>query len=107
MNTATGRGFELEEAFVAQYRTMSPPFGFSGLGELVYRRTYSRVKDDGAREEWVDTIARVVEGVFSMQRKWQDTIGLSWDVQKANREARDMFDRFFHMKCLPPGRGLW
>lgn len=45
--------------FVDQYAHEEPPFGFNGLGELVYRRTYSRAKPDGSREQWFETVARV------------------------------------------------
>ena len=36
--------FTLSENFVSKYKRKKPPFGFNGLGELVYMRTYSRVK---------------------------------------------------------------
>jgi hypothetical protein len=45
-------GFKLSKAFVDKFKNERPPFGFNGLGELVYRRTYSRVKEDGKNEEW-------------------------------------------------------
>ena len=45
--------------FIAQWAQEAPPFGFNGLGELVYRRTYSRMKADGHREQWFETVERV------------------------------------------------
>ena len=39
--------FSLSTNFLKKYRDRTPPFGFNGLGELVYRRTYSRLKEDG------------------------------------------------------------
>ena len=48
--------------FVDDYAMQEPPFGFNGLGELVYRRTYSRLKPDGAREQWFETVERVRSG---------------------------------------------
>ena len=36
--------FQLSENFITKYKRKKPPFGFNGLGELVYMRTYSRVK---------------------------------------------------------------
>ena len=39
--------FKLSENFVNKYKRKKPPFGFNGLGELVYMRTYSRIKEDG------------------------------------------------------------
>lgn len=45
--------------FVSDFASEEPPFGFNGLGELVYRRTYSRLKLDGEREQWYETVQRV------------------------------------------------
>ena len=33
-------------------------------------RTYSRIKDDGKNEMWWETVRRVVEGTYNMQKKW-------------------------------------
>ncbi len=58
--------FKFSENFIDKYKNRSPNFGFNGLGELVYRRTYSRTKKDGSNEEWYETVRRVVEGTFSL-----------------------------------------
>ena len=44
--------FTLSEKFINKYKRKKPPFGFNGLGELVYMRTYSRIKEDGKNERW-------------------------------------------------------
>jgi hypothetical protein len=75
--------FALEPEFVALYAERQPPFGFNGLGELVYIRckeqqvnnqkhfdstkilhcrTYSRRKTDGLKERWHETVERVING---------------------------------------------
>ena len=36
--------FKLSEKFIEKYKRKKAPFGFNGLGELVYMRTYSRIK---------------------------------------------------------------
>jgi len=46
------RPFKLSSKFVSKYKETPPPFGFNGLGEFVYKRTYSRVLEDGKNEEW-------------------------------------------------------
>eukprot|EP00123_Amoebidium_parasiticum_P011213 comp20580_c0_seq1/m.26495 comp20580_c0_seq1/g.26495 ORF comp20580_c0_seq1/g.26495 comp20580_c0_seq1/m.26495 type:complete len:686 (-) comp20580_c0_seq1:533-2590(-) len=97
----------LSESFIAQYRDQQPPFGFNGLGELVYRRTYARRKEDGTNETWYETIQRVVEGTFALQRRWCESSGLGWDHKDAQKKAEDMYDRIYNMKFMPPGRGLW
>ncbi len=94
--------------FVAQYAAEPPPFGFNGLGELVYRRTYSRMKADGkSREQWFETVERVVNGAFSMQKEWLLRNQLEWDNEAMQQTAQEMYRRIFTMKFLPPGRGLW
>ncbi len=42
----------LTPEFINSYRNQTPPWGFNGLGYVVYRRTYSRLKADGKNEEW-------------------------------------------------------
>lgn len=99
--------FRLTPGFIAKYKERKAPFGFGGLGELVYQRTYSRIKLDGANEDWTDTCQRVVEGCYNMQKTHIESLNLGWDNNKAQRSAQEMFDRMWHMKFLPPGRGLW
>ena len=36
--------FTLSENFINKYKRRKAPFGFNGLGELVYMRTYSKNK---------------------------------------------------------------
>lgn len=92
--------FELDPTFVAGYRDRPIPWG--PVGYITYKRTYAR---DG--EEWVDTVARVVEGTYSWQKRHCAKYNLPWDEQKAQRSAREFFERMFTFKFLPPGRGLW
>jgi adenosylcobalamin-dependent ribonucleoside-triphosphate reductase len=99
--------FTLSPTFVADYADRKPPFGFNGLGELVYLRTYSRFKADGTQEQWHETVQRVVEGCYNMQRRWITQHNLGWSDRKAQRSAQEMYDRIWNMKFLPPGRGLW
>jgi adenosylcobalamin-dependent ribonucleoside-triphosphate reductase len=99
--------FVLSSPFVQKYKRKKPPFGFNGLGELVYMRTYSRIKDDGKNEMWWETIKRVVEGAYTMQKNWIDSHQLGWNPWQAQASAQEMYDRMFNMKFLPPGRGLW
>ncbi len=99
--------FTLSENFIDKYKRKKPPFGFNGLGELVYMRTYSRIKENGKNEKWWETIRRVVEGTYSMQKDWIDSHQLGWNPWQAQKSAQEMYDRIFNMKFLPPGRGLW
>ena len=99
--------FSLSDNFLDGYKRKRAPFGFNGLGELVYMRTYSRIKDDGKNEMWWETCQRVVEGTYNMQKKWIESHHLGWNAWQAQRSAQEMYDRMFNMKFLPPGRGLW
>ena len=99
--------FKLSENFISKYKRKKAPFGFNGLGELVYMRTYSRIKENGKNERWWETVQRVVEGTYSMQKEWIDSHQLGWNAWQAQASAQDMYERIFTMKFLPPGRGLW
>lgn len=99
--------FKLSDTFLEPYKTRKPDFGFNGLGELIYIRTYSRVKEDGTNEQWWETCRRVVEGCYSIQKEHIDRYKLGWNSWKAKVSAQEMYDRMFHMKFLPSGRNLW
>jgi ribonucleotide reductase alpha subunit len=99
--------FVLDPAFVASYETRESPFGFNGLGHFVFLRTYSRARADGAKETWPQTVERVVNGTYNMQKNWVESNDLGWNAAKAQRSAQEMFERIFALKFTPPGRGLW
>jgi ribonucleoside-triphosphate reductase (thioredoxin) len=92
---------------VAEYAGRRPPFGFNGLGELVYRRTYARTKADGSSERWHETVERVVNGTYRLQQRWAVAAARPWDPVAADVAARHMYERMFVMKFLPPGRGTF
>lgn len=85
----------LSNSFIEQYKDKTPPFGWNGLGEIVYKRTYSRRKDDGSTESWHETLRRCIEGA--------QEIGADYTVEEAER----LFDHMFHLRCLFGGRMLW
>ena len=99
--------FKLSEKFIDKYKRKKAPFGFNGLGELVYMRTYSRIKENGKNERWWETVQRVVEGTYQMQKSHIESLSLGWNAWQAQKSAQEMYDRIFNMKFLPPGRGLW
>ena len=104
----TSSPFFLAPSFVNTYKNKTPPFGFNGLGEFVYQTRYARLLPSGERKErWHETVERVVNGVYNMQRRWIVQNHLGWDARKAHASAREMFDKIWSMKFLPPGRGLW
>lgn len=74
---------------------------------VTYYRTYSRLKEDGTNESWYETVRRVVEGAYSIQKEHIEQNELGWNDHKAQRSAQEMYTRIFEMKFLPPGRMLW
>lgn len=104
--------FKLNSDFLKNYSTKTPSFGFNGLGELVYMRTYSRLKKNEEsglleNEKWYETIQRVIEGTYTLQKKHIESLSLGWNETQAQASAQEMYQRMFEMKFLPPGRGLW
>lgn len=99
--------FKLDEKFVETYSTKHVNFGFNGVGEITYYRTYSRLKEDGENEKWFETVERVVNGVYSIQKEHILKQDLGWSDSKAQKSAQEMYERMFTFKFLPPGRGLW
>jgi adenosylcobalamin-dependent ribonucleoside-triphosphate reductase len=94
--------FQLHDEFLARYREKAPPWGFGSLSWVTYKRTYSR---DG--EQWWETCRRVIEGMITVQKVHCLQRRLPWDEPKARGFARQAYDRLFHFKWTPPGRGLW
>lgn len=104
--------FKLSDEFVNSYRDKEVPWGYkdaagNSLGEITFLRTYSRKKEDGSKETWAETCRRVIEGMFSIQKRHCRQNHIEWKNDKAQRTAKDAYDRLFNMKWLPSGRGLW
>ena len=104
--------FRLSEDFVSSYRDKKAPFGYrdagdNSVGEITFLRTYSRLKEDGTKETWVDVCERVINGMYSLQKDHCKTNRLPWSEHKGQSSAKEAFDRLFNLKWTPPGRGLW
>jgi ribonucleoside-triphosphate reductase len=104
--------FRLAEEFLKDYRSKKVPWGYkdaagNSVGEITFLRTYSRLKEDGTKETWVDVCQRVIEGMYSLQKDHCKTNRLPWNDSRAQASAKEAFDRLFNLKWTPPGRGLW
>jgi len=104
------RKFKLSDTFIEQYSDKEVPWG--PLGYVTFKRTYARRLSEfnpeaEGTEEWFQTCRRVIEGMFDMQKQHVYKLGLEWNDQKAQRTAKDAYDRLFNLKWTPPGRGLW
>ncbi len=96
--------YKLPNEFVDQYRDKKVNFGFNGLGEIAYIRTYSRLREDGTNEQWADTVERIVNGCFTMVNKFAPN---SIFEEMQSIYAMRMYDKIYNFKFLPPGRGIW
>ena len=85
----------ISEKFANKYVNKQPNWGFNGLGYIVYKRTYARLKEDGKTEEWHETIRRCINGA--------QKIGANYTQE----EAEQLFDLIFNLKCNFAGRMLW
>ena len=94
--------FILNKSTCKELKELTPNFGFNGLGELVFRRTYSRNNED-----WCDVVIRVIQGCMSIRKEHFYRSSLLWEDEKWQTFASDMALSLFHMEWLPPGRGLW
>lgn len=102
--------FKLSDKFIDAYKDRVVPWGPTGY--IVFKRTYARKLDElypgtEGTEEWYHTCRRVIEGMFTMQKNHCVDSGLPWNDAKAQRTAKDAFERLFTLKWTPPGRGLW
>lgn len=97
----------LPRAYVSLFESTPPPFGFNGLGNIVYDRTYARLKPDGHIEKWHNTCERVINGTFHMLKRHCERNHLTFDHYYYEKVAEEMYSSMFQMKWLPPGRGLW
>ena len=94
--------FVLDKNTKKELNSMKPEFGFNGLGEVVFRRTYSRDNED-----WSDVVTRVVQGAMSIRKEHYFRNSLRWIDSEWDVFAHDMAISLFKMEWLPPGRGLW
>lgn len=66
-------------------------------GKLVYERTYARVKPNGEKEQWPETVERVVDG----------NLALVDEQYQLENEREDLIRLMTDFKILPAGRHLW
>lgn len=86
----------LPATFADEHRNYPVPWGYNGLGEMVYSRTYARpMGEGGPKESWPDTIVRVLNGVQAINSRLTE--------DELYRLAQYMLD----LKGTVSGRGLW
>jgi len=74
----------------------TPEWGWNGMGEIVYARTYARqVPGVGRRENWPETVDRVIGGGLMIDPGWTD------------QETADAHRLLSELRASPSGRALW
>ena len=82
--------------FISSYENKQVPWGFGGLGEVVYLRTYSRpVAGLNRNETWIETIVRAIDGAIEI------------GAPLSQPQAEQLFDHMFYLRCSLSGRALW
>jgi ribonucleoside-diphosphate reductase alpha chain len=82
--------------FLSSYSQKQTPWGFGGLGEVVYLRTYSRpVEGLGRNETWTESIVRAIDGAIEI------------GAPLSQEQAEKLFDHMFYLRCSLSGRALW
>lgn len=94
--------FKFESHHLDKYRKADPEFG--PIGMVTYKRTYSRPifanEVIERREEWLETICRVIEGNVELG-------ALNNDPTATEAWAVEALEYMFYMSAQPPGRGYW
>lgn len=103
--------FSLSDDFINEYSNKHVDWGFSigggnSLSELTFILKYSRKKEDGTKEQWYESVRRWIEGYYSILKDHAKANNTPWSDAKAQRSAQDAYDRAFHFKWTPPGRGM-
>lgn len=82
---------------------MSDTTPWGPTGRVVYDRTYSRVKPDGTKETWPETVDRVVRGNLALVYGSDTEL---WSPAVHNEAAR-LTHYMENFALLPAGRHLW
>lgn len=91
----------LSDEFISGYKKQSAPFGGNGLGHFVYLRTYSRWNEEMMRrEEWYETVRRVVEYSMNLYQ------GPATKTELV-KEAEELYDTMFNLRLFTAGRTMW
>lgn len=101
---------KLSDEFIAAATKVAPAWGV--LGWVTYKRTYARwIEYAGRNEEFHETIKRVVEGNINIDPRLKKVKCVSKKsvklVAELTKEAQELFEVFYSLQALPPGRGLW
>lgn len=98
---------ELSTAAKQHIQGMPTPWGWPGLSEALYYRSYSREMKNGKQETWADTTIRYIEGVLSIKKDFHLKRRLPWDEGRWRAYGAEMAFAAMDFQWSPPGRGIW
>jgi len=108
--TNKNKGKFLSDEFISQYKHKPDPFP-TELGKFVYYRTYSRpLPEQKRRENWWETVFRVVEFNMELQLQAMKRQGIevtAYLLDSLKIEAKEIYDLMYRLKLFPSGRSLW
>ncbi|VBB06746.1 ribonucleoside-triphosphate reductase adenosylcobalamin-dependent [Lucifera butyrica] len=81
----------------AEIEELNKKVQFGVLGKAVYERTYSRIKPNGEKETWPETVLRVVNGNCNLVPERYIEAG----------EREKLFQLIYQFQAIPAGRSLW
>ena len=100
----------LSSDFISKYKHKPNPFT-TELGKFVYYRTYSRpIPEENRREDWWETVFRVVEFNSGLQVDAMKRQGIEITdeiMSNLKVESEEIYDLMFNLKLFPSGRSLW
>ena len=100
----------LTSEFISKYKHKQNPFT-TELGKFVYYRTYSRpIPEENRREDWWETVYRVVEFNSGLQLDAMKRQGIEITEDILNglkKESEEIYDLMYNLKLFPSGRSLW
>ena len=109
-NTPIPKYKYLDSSFLKKYRDEIDSFD-SEYGRIVYKRTYARpIPEEKRREDWWETVARVVEystDLEVMAMKKQGIKITPSKIAELKETAETMYKHMFYMGLFPSGRSLW
>ena len=103
--------YKMPEQLEKEVRAIPYQFGYDGMGEFVYKRTYSRLIEDEGKErneEYPDTSTRMVEGCLSILKDhYIKKAGRAIDKDWFDLMAKRLGTCIMKGQFLPGGRGIW
>ena len=74
--------YDMPSETEAKIRAIPIQFGYGLLSEIVFYRSYSRLKPDGGREDWHDVTCRCINGSLTILKSHLARNHLPWEKEE-------------------------